>query len=1078
MTTSSKFSEFDFFGQNFNLQFNKRTQYQTTLGASLTFILIASGIALVVTQGLEFIYKEQPIADIVTKFDLNTSLLYINRSSLLLSFAVVDTNFIPRNDPSIFTMTARQFINNQTSKTPFRSLPIKLLNCSDAIEDFEVLNLTRYYEKNHMDSAFCFENGTRIVGGEFNTDYFSNLWVEVKMCKNTTEKGSVVCKPRTTIESILRGGYFEFYFIDSLYVADSFNNPLKKIMKNYFIKLDPQIEKMTEMYFQKIRVLSDNGAFIFEKWEVAEDFTFDFQKEEYQIMQPGGDKIMRFTINSSYNNIEIKRRYLDLVNFAGDMGGILNLLIFLFQIMNSFVIKYKMLEDIFNSLYDFRLEDEDDDGNPSSAKKPIDTKASSILDKFTTLLEERPYYNSFNGYASKVEDSTNQVHRKAAPGFTKMEKFAPGFTPFHKQSKLSKFDIDGSKDFLTLAENKEDLMKKDILNMDKKTPSETKKAFNQNLFLADPEPIETNKRSIKNGEIEMFANPSQLSVSGSYSKDSDDMQNISDINLNSNDNKNENIKSMKKQKNPNENPSNPTTSQNIINSIGQKEFASEKNVIINAQSQKVNKILSEKSDELNASAEGKKTIIVPKRNSDSSYSSDDFQADKKNQINNQLIKKQTDPLTHIKQDNKLASPDLKTRLSQPQILIFSSDAQNKRLSPVKRPDSYWESIISSESEVNSSSFKNKKDAILVVDNLKDIKPANSTNYQEDVKPEGPHKDNDTSNSIFDLGSAAFGTKPPKRTSLKKKSDRLASTNLGKEKRVKTPESNGSLSSDSKKSKPSQNKLTSPKRLLSKFAISDLDDPTIKKNSHEKISNSVAPTGPVVINQAQIFSMEQNKDQKKGGKLTNLGEEYSSYTNEKFNINIDTNLIKEISDKGNMMDTKYYNETESKTLSKERDFLLSKLEDYRSKAKKVLQVSYMDIIGMGCCRCIIPKYKKKHLIFEKTEKESAKYLDYLDIIKLLQEFNKFKVFFMSLSQIKLFSFISKPKIHGGDSNANEEEKNLKNTLIHGKFDDQNLHELYYHYLILKKAKKTKNEKLFNLIDDDILACFEAMRELNI
>ena len=111
-------------------------------------------------------------------------------------------------------------------------------------------------------------------------------------------------------------------------------------------------------------------------------------------------------------------------------------------------------------------------------------------------------------------------------------------------------------------------------------------------------------------------------------------------------------------------------------------------------------------------------------------------------------------------------------------MIFSSDAQNKRLSPVKRPDSYWESIISSESEVNSSSFKNKKDAILVVDNLKDIKPANSTNYQEDVKPEGPHKDNDTSNSIFDLGSAAFGTKPPKRTSLKKKSDRLASTNLG------------------------------------------------------------------------------------------------------------------------------------------------------------------------------------------------------------------------------------------------------------------------------------------------------------
>ena len=70
-----------------------------------------------------------------------------------------------------------------------------------------------------------------------------------------------------------------------------------------------------------------------------------------------------------------------------------------------------------------------------------------------------------------------------------------------------------------------------------------------------------------------------------------------------------------------------------------------------------------------------------------------------------------------------------------------------------------------------------------------------------------------------------------------------------------------------------------------------------------------------------------------------------------------------------MDTKYINETEAKTINKERDYLISKLEDFRKKDKKVLHVSYLDIIGMAFCRCFVSKYKKKYEIFEKTEIES-------------------------------------------------------------------------------------------------------------
>ena len=330
----AKFAEIDQFSKHFNLQFNKHREYQTSLGAFLTLFLILFAIGLFISQGLEFIYKEQPITSIVTKYDLNTSLLSINRSSLLLAFQVVDKNFIPMFDPTIFTMTSHQFINNQTSDTPFVQKPLQLQNCSEVSQDFTKLNLTRYYEKNRMNvSTFCMENQTTLIGGEFNTNYFSNMWVQLRFCKNAT--GQPICKSKYEIEQKLRGSYFEFYFIDSLYVASSFAKPLRKIMKNYFVKLDPQIEKMTEMYFKKIKVLSDGGQFIFEDWKLSEDFTFDFMREEYQIMQENGDRFMAFTVNSSYNTIEVSRRYLDLVSFAGDMGGVTNLFFILFNAISK-----------------------------------------------------------------------------------------------------------------------------------------------------------------------------------------------------------------------------------------------------------------------------------------------------------------------------------------------------------------------------------------------------------------------------------------------------------------------------------------------------------------------------------------------------------------------------------------------------------------------------------------------------------------------------------------------------------------------------------------------------------------------
>jgi len=955
-SNSSKFAELDYFSEKFNLQFNKRSQYQTSLGAFLTIVLVCSGITLIITQGMEFIYKQQPIAAIVTKFDLNTSLLYINRSSLLLSFAVVDKNFITMNDPTLFSFTARQFINNQSAANPFPSIPVTLHNCSEAYEDFEVLNLTRYYEKNRMSTAFCLSNGTKIIGGEFNTDYFSNLWIEVRLCTNTTDGSGPICKPKKVIEDTFRGAYFEFYYIDTLYVADSFDFPLKKIMKNYFIKLDPGIEKMTEMYFQKIRVLSDGGAFIFENWIEKEDFTYDFIREEYQMMQPTGDRVMAFTINSSYNNIEIKRRYLDLVSFAGDMGGIINLLVFIFGNINLHVIKYKMLEDIFNSLYDFRLDDE------PTLKTDSD---DNIIEKFNNLIEERPNYHNSSGVSLKfdkpISDEKDLNNLNDLNIYQELVTFPPKEINSKSNVMEKKVKLKSSPDIIRFKESL--FLSTPSKNIKKSNNKEIAKISKYKSQEKDKEKAELSSSSLLKG-----VNNAQI-----QDQSNDQLSNFSNLILNTNK---------------------PSTNSINKNNNKMTNFESEKKV--------------EDSDIYNSPRKMLSILEkdIPKLSRASSNSSSPERND-------------TVKIEHLKEE------DVKVIKNNNEIKEIKPSTLKVEYVPIDSVPNI-KGIVQNESDVSSNSGSNKESVIILSGG--DESSESSINALPNYK-----------NSLFknDTNFQSIKKEPTEKIQSFKKE---------------------------------------PTELYSSFR-KNLNAVNIFLKSDKNNDQNMEPERPGRSGRKTRFANNNNylkdfepnpvRTKKKNSSKLKVNEDYENYQDDNININTDRNLLKTIG-----------GTNKTKPEVRERDYLISKLENFRKQEKKVLKISYMDIIGITCLRCCFSKYQKKYDIIHKTEVESCKYLDYIDIIKLLQEFTKFKVFFMSISQIKLFSFISKPKIR--DTNTKEEEQNIKNDLIHGKLFDsnQNLHDLYNHYLILKRFNKNKDQKLFNLIDDDIIYCFEKMRKLNI
>jgi hypothetical protein len=153
-------------------------------------------------------------------------------------------------------------------------------------------------------------------------------------------------------------------------------------------------------------------------------------------------------------------------------------------------------------------------------------------------------------------------------------------------------------------------------------------------------------------------------------------------------------------------------------------------------------------------------------------------------------------------------------------------------------------------------------------------------------------------------------------------------------------------------------------------------------------------------------------------------------------------------------------------------VLKKVRNYKKTMSGKIKLTYYNIFGMLFCKVCSSKMSKKFDLFKVTENEMKKYLDYIEIAKLLQEFTLLKLVLFSKDQHCLFSFISKPEIMYHD-------KTMKNSYLHGNlFDRENipLDKLYHIYNQLMDKGKERNfieKNLIDLLDEDVKKTFDTV-----
>lgn len=344
----------DYFSQPVQITFANEKKYSTILGRILSIIIYAVTLALIISSWNNLLNRTNPKTSMTNSHIVDSPIMNLTELKSIYVSLFLTKDFVPFSDPSYFTIETNQFLVRRydNGTATFDYIPLKQVNCSKYYESFKIKGFDKDYINNNLDQGVCIDSKDLTIGGNFIGNYFSNFNYIINKCTNNTST-NITCKSEQEINDKIKGGFFQFFYIDTYVNLNNYSNIFQEYLINYFILLDPNASKFVEFFFKYVNVSSDLGI-VFESNEYNHAVAFDYYKDQIDTSNTH-NLLLEFYVNSSKNYLFYRRIYMKFQEFAATIGGLLKIMTAFGYIITRYFTEYEMYEKMFNSLFDFNI---------------------------------------------------------------------------------------------------------------------------------------------------------------------------------------------------------------------------------------------------------------------------------------------------------------------------------------------------------------------------------------------------------------------------------------------------------------------------------------------------------------------------------------------------------------------------------------------------------------------------------------------------------------------------------------------------------------------------------------------------
>ena len=370
--------KFDYFTTPFELKVYNQSRISSLLGVFFTIIIFGIIIGTTITFGSELFYKNRPRSssnNIYQNIPKNITLSE-NKVAFAFSYMNPDNYLTFYNNRSYFNVDLKNYkriiVKNETTGvekvSAFRD-PIEYELCRNNYEYQKSLfnyhankngyNFDKELDNSSFNNSICLKNNSLVIGGEFNSGFFSNIYIEITKCVNKTAKEIenlkskglpyTVCVSEDEQNKLISGSNFQLLYTNYISNTENYSHPFYPVLGTYFLKLDGTIFQHSDFYLKFEEITSDNG-FVFENKVTQEVINNYYFRELISVTPPPG-RVLRIYLNIGNNKVEIKRFYMKAQELAALVGGMIKICLITADIICQFFNKYQFDLNLINHLF-------------------------------------------------------------------------------------------------------------------------------------------------------------------------------------------------------------------------------------------------------------------------------------------------------------------------------------------------------------------------------------------------------------------------------------------------------------------------------------------------------------------------------------------------------------------------------------------------------------------------------------------------------------------------------------------------------------------------------------------------------
>ncbi len=330
----------DLYAPPFPLRFKKKRNYKSKIGMILGiftiilfFYFFLDGIFSIISRETYFIVEESNY--------INNPKTNFSHIPILVHLQNINGDDYTFNS-SIFNISLSLMIykdmDNIITETKEN---IPLVNCNNK---FFLKEYFDFYDNYSLNEYLCpdYNKENFLLEGDFSEGgIIKYLSLEISVCNNNN------CIDLNNIEEIINNIKFVLYIKINDPSYKTFKNPIKTFYKNFQIRLSNSQSKDFKFFFYQKNFTSDNGLIIS---KIIKYSLFDFDSLQEESLEFNNKYFFKANFYSTNKFIEVNRSYKKLIEMFGEIGGTCSTIFSVLNIINSYLLRNFICEDIINIL--------------------------------------------------------------------------------------------------------------------------------------------------------------------------------------------------------------------------------------------------------------------------------------------------------------------------------------------------------------------------------------------------------------------------------------------------------------------------------------------------------------------------------------------------------------------------------------------------------------------------------------------------------------------------------------------------------------------------------------------------------